>query len=131
MVNTALNVLKHERWQCLVVDEAHRLKSHTSKFFESLQQLDCLHTILLTGTPLQNNTDEAHTHTRTHMCTCSHAHAYTYTHLQLWSLLNFIDTDRFESLEQFKQEFGTLKESNQVAQPPTRTKNRNVETGQC
>ena len=31
---------------------------------------------------------------------------YPYTHLQLWSLLNFVDAERFGSLEQFKQEFG-------------------------
>jgi len=48
------------------------------------------HKLLLTGTPLQNNTGE------------------------LWPLLNFIDVSEAGSLERFKEEFGDLRSSEQV-----------------
>ncbi len=39
-----------------MVDEAHRLKNPASKLFMELRQLPRGHTVLLTGTPLQNKT---------------------------------------------------------------------------
>lgn len=48
------------------------------------------HRILLTGTPLQNNVEE------------------------LFSLLNFLEPDRFASDVMFLSEFGNLKTENQV-----------------
>ena len=43
-------------WKCLVVDEAHRLKNKNSKLLEHLRMLKTEHRLILTGTPLQNNT---------------------------------------------------------------------------
>ena len=55
-------------WDVLVVDEAHKLKNHSSKFCTTLRQDFSYNScVLLTGTPLQNNTDE------------------------LWTLLNMVD----------------------------------------
>jgi SNF2 family DNA or RNA helicase len=48
------------------------------------------HTVMLTGTPLQNNTTE------------------------LWALLSLLDSDLFPSLEAFLAEFGTLTGADQV-----------------
>eukprot|EP00762_Andalucia_godoyi_P008418 ANDGO_04672.mRNA.1 Protein let-418 len=42
----------------LIVDEAHRLKSATSKLTDALNQVVTAHRVLLTGTPLQNNLQE-------------------------------------------------------------------------
>lgn len=53
-------------FQYVVVDEAHRLKNKNAKILNSLKQLPCKRVLLLTGTPIQNNTAE------------------------LWSLLNYI-----------------------------------------
>jgi SNF2 family DNA or RNA helicase len=50
-----LNVFKKISWECLVVDEAHRLKNNDSKFFKTSQQISTKFKVLLTGTPLQNN----------------------------------------------------------------------------
>ena len=44
--------------QVLVVDEAHRLKRGTSLFFTTLLKYSVRYTLLLTGTPLQNNLKE-------------------------------------------------------------------------
>ena len=54
-------------WACLVVDEAHRMKNRECELAKFLRKLRVEHSVLLTGTPLQNNT------------------------LELWSLLNFVD----------------------------------------
>ncbi|KAI5192907.1 chromodomain-helicase-DNA-binding protein 7 [Nematocida minor] len=60
-----------------VLDEAHRLKNSRSKAAQTLRAIEVDHKVLLSGTPLQNNLAE------------------------LWSLLNFIDEDKFPSLKYF------------------------------
>eukprot|EP01116_Phalansterium_solitarium_P021670 TRINITY_DN682_c0_g2_i1.p1 TRINITY_DN682_c0_g2~~TRINITY_DN682_c0_g2_i1.p1 ORF type:complete len:2198 (-),score=956.94 TRINITY_DN682_c0_g2_i1:231-6824(-) len=77
-------------WRYIVVDEAHRLKNATSKLSEALRDFKYETLLLLTGTPIQNNTNE------------------------LWTLLNFIDRERFSSLEEFQADFGDLKQAEQV-----------------
>lgn len=84
------SVLSRIRWKYLIVDEAHRLKNKNSKLLGELRQCKFDHMLLLTGTPLQNNTQE------------------------LWTLLNFMDPIKFASLEDFLREFGELKEAEQV-----------------
>lgn len=53
--DTAINdiaVLKKTKWECMVVDEAHRLKNNDSKFFKTSNQIETRFKVLLTGTPL-------------------------------------------------------------------------------
>lgn len=77
-------------FQFVVVDEAHRLKNKNAKILHALRQLPCRRVLLLTGTPIQNNTQE------------------------LWSLLNYIHPDKFSSSDMFKREFGDLSNNEQV-----------------
>ncbi|CAG9462529.1 unnamed protein product [Pedinophyceae sp. YPF-701] len=76
-------------WECLVVDEGHRLKSSESKLFKALHDFRTEQRTLLTGTPLQNNLEE------------------------LWILMHFLDAEKFsnkqgagwgDSLEDLSQE---------------------------
>ncbi|KAG7391902.1 choline dehydrogenase 7 [Phytophthora pseudosyringae] len=78
-------------WRCLVVDEAHRLKNQSSRLVEQMRSLRRDHCVLLTGTPLQNKTEE------------------------LWALLNFLDAKSFPSVDDFLEKFGDLHEAQQVA----------------
>ncbi|MCO5547372.1 hypothetical protein L7F22_000821 [Adiantum nelumboides] len=82
---------KHE-WQYVVVDEAHRLKSKCSKTTCCLKQLSIRRggLLLLTGTPIQNNTKE------------------------IFSLLNVLDSQEFSSEEEFLFKYGDLKKAEQV-----------------
>ena len=73
------------------MDEAHRLKNAKSKLFEELASVPREFCLLLTGTPLQNSTEE------------------------LWALLNFADSDTFESKEAFVEKFGQLTDAKQVS----------------
>lgn len=78
-------------WEMLVIDEAHKIKNYSSKLNVTLrEEYKFRNSLLLTGTPLQNNTDE------------------------LWSLLNFVDTAEFSDLEKFKGKYGELRESEQL-----------------
>jgi len=60
------------QWKHLTIDEAHRLKNKNSRLLQELRNFHFEDILLLTGTPLQNNTQE------------------------LWTLLNFIHPDKFE-----------------------------------
>ncbi|KAJ8302947.1 hypothetical protein KUTeg_019343 [Tegillarca granosa] len=86
-------------WRCLVVDEAHRLKNKNCRLMEGLRMFDCVsinnnivyeHRVLLSGTPLQNNVEE------------------------LFSLLNFLEPERFKSSAAFLADFGNLQTDEQV-----------------
>ncbi|XP_045626390.2 chromodomain-helicase-DNA-binding protein Mi-2 homolog isoform X5 [Procambarus clarkii] len=77
-------------WACLVVDEAHRLKSNQSKFFRVLNQYNIVYRLLLTGTPLQNNLEE------------------------LFHLLNFLCPEKFSDLATFQNEFEDIAKEDQI-----------------
>lgn len=78
------------RWRALVVDEAHRLKNSKSRLFADLGTVPRDFCLLLTGTPLQNSTEE------------------------LWALLNFCERESFASKELFTRQFGQLTDAKQV-----------------
>lgn len=73
-----------------MVDEAHRLKNQNAKILSCLKQLPCKRILLLTGTPIQNNTDE------------------------LWTLLNYLEPNAFPRQQDFRKDFGNLKTGEQV-----------------
>merc|ERR1711936_899209 len=77
-------------WEVLVVDEAHRLKNSSSKFFRFLSGYSLNYKMLLTGTPLQNNLEE------------------------LFYLLNFLTPSKFNDLEQFQGNFTDIAKEEQV-----------------
>ena len=91
MVQADRSTLSKVPWSCLVVDEAHRLKNSGGRAVRDLHTLDFAgRVVLLTGTPLQNDTAE------------------------LWSLLNFVDGRRFADKEDFESKFGAVKKAGQV-----------------
>uniref|UniRef100_A0A671NAG5 Chromodomain-helicase-DNA-binding protein 7-like n=1 Tax=Sinocyclocheilus anshuiensis TaxID=1608454 RepID=A0A671NAG5_9TELE len=90
MILTDCPELRSVPWRCVIIDEAHRLKNRNCKLLEGLKMMDMEHKVLLTGTPLQNTVEE------------------------LFSLLNFLEPDRFPSELTFMQEFGDLKTEEQV-----------------
>jgi chromodomain-helicase-DNA-binding protein 4 len=77
-------------WEVLVVDEAHRLKNSSSKFFRFLSNYSINYKMLLTGTPLQNNLEE------------------------LFYLLNFLTPSKFCDLDSFQSNFTDIAKEEQV-----------------
>ncbi|KAI3870664.1 hypothetical protein MKX03_000624 [Papaver bracteatum] len=80
-MNDAKRVLRKYSWKYVVVDEGHRLKNTKCKLLKELKHIPMENKLLLTGTPLQNNLAE------------------------LWSLLNFLLPDIFNSHEEFESWF--------------------------
>lgn len=74
----------------MIVDEAHRLKNKQTKTLQLLKEHPARRVLLLTGTPIQNNTKE------------------------LFTLLNYIEPDTFNSLDKFMAEYGKLETADQV-----------------
>ncbi|KAG5191194.1 P-loop containing nucleoside triphosphate hydrolase protein [Tribonema minus] len=89
-------VLGPIEYEVLVVDEAHRLKNDASVITQTLAKrtgrYDWKRCLLLTGTPLQNSTEE------------------------LWTLLNFVDPDKFAEKSEFAERFGDMSNQSQVEQ---------------
>ncbi|XP_056116068.1 probable global transcription activator SNF2L1 [Rhinichthys klamathensis goyatoka] len=83
MVIREKSVFKKFNWRYLVIDEAHRIKNEKSKLSEIVREFKTTNRLLLTGTPLQNNLHE------------------------LWSLLNFLLPDVFNSASDFDLWFDT------------------------
>jgi len=77
-------------WRVLIVDEAHRLKSQTSKLLERLSSFHTEHRILLTGTPMQNRVSE------------------------LWTLLNFAAPTHFPDETMFLRHYGDISNFTEV-----------------
>merc|ERR1712185_727803 len=65
------------RWRCLVLDEGHKIKNERTDTHEAVLRVPCVHKLLLTGTPLQNNLHE------------------------LWVLLHFLFPDVFTASAPF------------------------------
>jgi len=82
------SLLQNYKWKYIIVDEGHRLKNHNCRLVKELNLL-CggsvlrggANKLLLTGTPLQNNLTE------------------------LWSLLNFLMPEIFDSVDFFLSVF--------------------------
>ncbi|KAL8154275.1 hypothetical protein V2J09_012035 [Rumex salicifolius] len=91
MINLDSASLKPIKWECMIVDEGHRLKNKDSKLFLQLTQYSSRHRVLLTGTPLQNNLDE------------------------LFMLMHFLDAGKFGSLEEFQEEFRDINHEEQIS----------------
>lgn len=68
-------------WQYMIIDEAHRIKNEASALSMTVRQFSTKYRLLITGTPLQNNLHE------------------------LWSLLNFLMPDVFQSADVFDSYF--------------------------
>jgi len=80
--------LRSIKWIVAIYDEAHKLKNHKSKIYESCFSIKSDHTILLTGTPIQNSIEE------------------------IWSLLHFIDTNCFPSIDGFLRSYSDMSSEN-------------------
>ncbi|KDQ63375.1 hypothetical protein JAAARDRAFT_169132 [Jaapia argillacea MUCL 33604] len=74
------------RWEVLVVDEGQRLKNDASLLFKRLNELNTIHRIIMTGTPLNNNIRE------------------------LFNLMNFLDPKEWRDLEALEKEYEVLTE---------------------
>ena len=86
------SLISHIEWRYLVIDEAHRIKNYESKTYQLLESLIFEHCTLLTGTPIQNSTDE------------------------LWTLLHFIDPGKFADSKEFLEKFGQITDVEQTKQ---------------
>ncbi|KAA1471579.1 hypothetical protein DENSPDRAFT_799677 [Dentipellis sp. KUC8613] len=83
----SLSVFKRvTRWECLIVDEGQRLKNDNSLLFRKLNELNTIHRIIMTGTPLNNNIRE------------------------LFNLMNFLDPNEWHDLEALEKEHEELTE---------------------
>jgi SNF2 family DNA or RNA helicase len=87
---TDADVLNRIAFKVMVCDEAHRLKSFTSKISQTLREFHYNHAILLTGTPIQNKIEE------------------------LFTLLSFVDAEKFNDIDYYLEEYSGTATKEQV-----------------
>ena len=80
-------VFKYIPFLYIIIDEAHRLKNKEAKILNLLKEHPTWEILLLTGTPIQNNTSE------------------------LFTLLNYIEPVKFADEAAFMAKYGDLKTS--------------------
>ncbi|CAG9464557.1 unnamed protein product [Pedinophyceae sp. YPF-701] len=76
------DLLKKMKFEAIIVDEGHQLKSAKSTRAAALRQIHAPWTLLLTGTPIQNNLEE------------------------LFNILALLDPKQFKSWEDFAEKYG-------------------------
>ncbi|RDX76252.1 CHD3-type chromatin-remodeling factor PICKLE, partial [Mucuna pruriens] len=104
MINFDTTSLKPIKWECMIVDEGHRLKNKDSKLFSSLKQYSSRHRVLLTGTPLQLKHPND-----------SLSDAFQNNLDELFMLMHFLDAGKFGSLEEFQEEFKDINQEEQIS----------------
>jgi len=80
-------------WKYIIIDEAQRLKDREGRLSRDLDRFRAQRRLLLTGTPLQNDLSE------------------------LWSLLNLLLPEVFDSSKVFREWFGSNKAGDQSSEP--------------
>jgi SNF2 family DNA or RNA helicase len=55
MVLQNYEILNEVGWDYIILDEAHKIRNHTTKLSKAVQKVEAPHKILLTGTPIMNN----------------------------------------------------------------------------
>lgn len=78
---TIADALIKRRWDMVVLDEAHRIKSEDAKWTVNIKKLRTRYKHIMTGSGFVNRPDE------------------------IWSLLNFLEPDEFDSPWNFRKEY--------------------------
>ena len=102
-VNICINNLKKIKFECLIIDEAHRIKNEHALLSKNVRIIDSKFRLLVTGTPLQNNLHE------------------------LWALLNFLLPDLFTSSDDFNMWFGGDSNNEEQEESLEKKEERNME----
>ena len=96
-----MNALAKFKWKYIIIDEAHKIKNEESQTAKRIRSLSSKNRLLLTGTPLQNKLHE------------------------LWSLLNFLLPEVFQSSDDFDEWFD-LKANDNLTDAQIEEKNSRV-----
>ena len=83
-VQKSIDLIQSIKWHFVIIDEAHKLKNLQSKIYQMMFSLQMEHVLLMTGTPIQNNTDE------------------------IFALMHFIAPIEFPSLEEFRKQHPSI-----------------------
>ncbi|CAF0755680.1 unnamed protein product [Adineta steineri] len=86
------NPLFSVKWQRIVLDEAHRIRSHKSQTAQACSSLDAVYRWALTGTPIHNKADDFY----------SLLHFLHYSPFDMYSTWKLFSSNQYKSIERMK-----------------------------
>ncbi|CAF2516810.1 unnamed protein product [Rotaria sp. Silwood2] len=86
------NPLFAVKWQRIVLDEAHRIRSHKSQTAQACSSLDTIYRWGLTGTPIHNKADDFY----------SLLHFLHYSPFDIYSTWKLFSSNQYKSIERMK-----------------------------
>jgi SNF2 family DNA or RNA helicase len=87
-----INPLFAVKWQRIVLDEGHRIRSHKSQTAQACSSLNAIYRWVLTGTPIHNKADDFY----------SLLHFLHYSPFDIYSTWKLFSSNQYKSIERMK-----------------------------
>ncbi|HAI83483.1 MAG TPA: hypothetical protein DCL43_07435, partial [Chitinophagaceae bacterium] len=113
-VRTDVDTLQHKTWGYVIADESHSIKNKNALATKALYALQSRNRLLISGTPIQNNTDELYSQFQWAQPGLLGTHTFFTQHFSI-PIDKFNDTNKAKQLKKILHPFLLRRTKQQVA----------------